>query len=119
MEGTCELNVQVGQSVAPNWDGTFDLSNPNSDTLVFEADGAIQANGTLTGNTTFYIMQVGGQSFAIGTLTAQDIQGNVVGPGLPDPNPVTGAFGVFSFTHGPDAEVDGGFGADLTAPALP
>ena len=44
---------------------------------------------------------------------AEDIRGNIVGPGLPDPVPITGAFGSFTFTHGPDAEVDGGFGADL------
>ncbi len=25
-------------------------------------------------------------------------------------------FGTFNFTHGPDAQVDGGFGADLSAP---
>ena len=64
-------------------------------------------------------MNVGGQAFAIETLTAQDIRGNIVGPGLPDPNPVTGAFGVFTFTHGPDAEVNGGFGADLAPLAVP
>ncbi|MBT3296336.1 MAG: FecR domain-containing protein [Verrucomicrobia bacterium] len=118
VDGTSEINVQVGQSVAPNWDGIFDMSNGDGDALYIEADGAIQSSGTLTGNQTFYQMQVHSQSFPAGTLTAQDIQGNIVGPGLPDTTPITGAFGVFSFTHGPDAQVDGGFGADLT-PALP
>jgi hypothetical protein len=118
IEGFCSLNVQVGQSVAPNWDGFFEMSS-DIGSLLFEADGAIQSDGTLTGNQTFYNMMVHGLSFPAGTLTAEEIRGHLVGPGLPDPDPVTGAFGSFTFTHGPDAEVTGGFATDLTVPLLP
>ena len=112
VEGTCSLNVQAGLSVTPNWDGTFTMQNAKSDMLSFEADGTIQSDGKLTGSQVSYQMRVNGVAFDRPTITAERIDGRLVGPGS-GAIPVTGAIGSFSFSHGPAAQVNGGFGADV------
>ena len=111
-EGECSLNVQVGQSVLPNWDGSFSMHNAKEDSLSFNAEGAIQGNGTLTGSQTSYSMMADGVRFNRGSLTDERIEGHLVGPGTGQ-TPISGAIGDFTFQHGNRAQVVGGFGADL------
>lgn len=115
IEGSSQLYVQVGLSVAPNWNGSFQMSNNQDDSLYFTAAGAIQTGGQLTGNQTSYGLFVRGDSFSGATLTDESISGRLVGPGSGSA-PFTGAVGNFTFTHGNDASVQGGFGADFSPP---
>lgn len=109
--GTCNLNVQVGNSITPCWDGSFAMDNTAGDSLNFGAAGNIQTDGGLTGNQTSYQMKVKDRTFYRHEITAESISGNLVGPsGAVRP---TGAIGAYHFEHGATATVDGGFGADL------
>jgi len=112
VEGSADLSVQIGNRIAPTWDGIFSMNNLDGDTLTFDASGTIQRDGTLTGNQTGYSMQVNGAGFDRNSITAETIGGNIVGPGS-GATPITGAIGTFHFEHGGSATVDGGFGSDL------
>ena len=102
---------------APTWAGSFNLSNGNGDSLTFGSVGTIQASGDLTGSRTTYNMMVSGSSFNGGSIAAENISGQLVGPGI-GPTPVTGAVGDFMFDHGGGTLVNGVFGSDL-APGTP
>ena len=114
VEGDCRLNVRVGMSVTPIWNGTVDARNAAGDYLRFDANGAILQDGRLTGSQTAYSMQVNGQSFFADSITESGIHGRLVGSGS-GATPVTGAIGQYNFRHGTQTEVQGGFGADLKA----
>lgn len=117
VEGTCAVNIQVGASVTPNWDGTFTMANGTGDRLNFEAVGAILTGGKFTGNEIYYLMHVHGVDFNSASITAQSIGGRMVGAGaVAAPS---GAVGSFSFSHGAAAQVNGGFGADVTESPIP
>jgi hypothetical protein len=117
VEGTADLFVQIGNSIAPNWDGTFSMNNIDGDSLDFDASGTIQRDGLLTGNQTAYSMLVNGASFDRSSITAESITGHLVGPGASATPPITGAIGSFHFDHGGTATVDGGFGSDIFSAA--
>ena len=117
VEGTCTLNMQVGLSVTPNWDGTFSMNNAAGDALHFEAGGTLRTDGTLTGNETYYLLRVNGTDYDRTSITAEAINGRMVGVG-PAAAP-SGAIGSYSFSHGPAAQVNGGFGADVHESATP
>jgi hypothetical protein len=113
LTGYCMLNVQLGLSVAPNWDGTFSMNNyPAMDTLSFDAGGTLQTDGAFTGNQTSYNLRINGATFDRTMITAESIGGHTVGTGI-GTTPITGAFGSYTFTHGSAAQVNGGFGADF------
>jgi hypothetical protein len=121
LDGSCSLNVQLGASVAPTWDGSFYISHYGtypapSDSLAFQAGGTIQTDGTFTGNQVSYNLYIHETRFDRTTITAESISGHTVGTGT-GATPITGAIGSFSFTHGAAAQVNGGFGADIGAPA--
>ncbi len=113
IEGNCTLNVLVGSRVTPGWNGVFSMqSAANSDSLTFESEGAILSDGKLTGNQISYQLQSGGQTYGRDSISAENIQGHLVGPGS-GTTPITGAIGTFSFSHGTGPQVNGGFGADV------
>lgn len=112
VEGTCALNVTVGDAVVPSWDAVISAGNAAGDALNFEADGTIHRDGTMEGNQLSYSLNVGGSSYNRGSITDESISGNLVGPGT-GATPVTGAIGDYNFKHGTDAEVNGIFGTDL------
>ncbi len=112
VEGSVNLNVQVGASVAPNWDGTFGMNNGSGDSLNFGAAGNIQSSGEFSGSPYWYSMQVQGQPFNAASITSANMDGNLAGPGSGG-NPITGATGTFTVEHGPNTSVDGIFGTDV------
>ncbi len=112
VNGTCDLNVMVGQKLAPYWDGIFALANGDGDSLDFEVAGNIQSGGRMTANQMMYLMQVNNVQFRRGSITAESISGNLAGPGT-GTQPITGAAGKYHFEHGGAATVDGAFGTDL------
>lgn len=116
VQGSCALNVQVGESVDPVWDGTFDMNNTASDSLKFGASGSIsdgQLSGQLDEAKAAYSLYVNGSSFVRGDVTGQSISGKLVGPGS-GIKPITGAAGEYEFQHGGAATVRGCFGSDLS-----
>jgi len=117
IEGTCALNIQMGRSVTPNWDGTFSMRNTAGDALDFEAGGTLRTDGAFTGNETFYLMRVNGTDFDRTSITAETINGRMVGGG--SAAAPSGAIGSYSFSHGSAARVDGGFGADVRERVTP
>lgn len=108
--GSCGLNVQVGRSFQPAWDGTFSLNNADGDSLSFDAAGSVADDGSLSGSSMGYSLKVDGVSLS--NISSEQIGGKVVGPGTGD-RPVTGAYGNYHFEHGGAATVDGVFAADL------
>ena len=118
VSGSATLNVSVGQGRLPSWTGSFNMNNTAGDNLNFAVDGTITTVGQLQGATTAYSLMVNGSSFGQNSITAESIQGNLVGPGS-GAKPITGAIGNYHFEHGNAAMVDGIFGADLNSTALP
>ncbi len=114
VEGPCTLSVVVGGGLAPTWDGSFVEANGNGDSLKFDAEGTIESDGRLTGNHSAgsYSMKVHGVSFGENTISVEQIGGRLVGSGS-GATPITGTVGNYSFSHGGQATVNGGFGADL------
>jgi hypothetical protein len=111
VEGSCNLNVRIGNSITPSWDGAFSMNNTSGDSLAFDASGTIQADGSLTGNQTAYQMSVSGRTFYRNSITAESVTGNLLrSSGATRP---TGAAGRFHFEHGGSATVDGGFGVNF------
>lgn len=118
VQGGCNLEVLVGQSVTPLWGGTFSLNNFDGDYLNFTVNrvpggGQIAADGAMSlGTLGSYSMMVNGTPFNVGSLTGQRIDGRLIRPasGIP---PITAAAGEFHFDHGGAASVHGAFGADL------
>jgi hypothetical protein len=113
VEGTSSIFVQVGQGVTPTWDGDFTMHNTASDSLSFSVFGTIQPDGQLTGSQYNYMMQVHGVNFDASSITSESIVGELVGPGT-GPDPISAAVGQFMFDHGGAAQVQGGFGANLS-----
>ena len=114
VSGLFDVNVQIGSGVAPGWDGNFNLHNSDGDSLNFEAYRNINANGSLGGTYGLYDLNVSGNNFGRGTITANSINGHLVGQGSANPAaPISGIVGEYNFTHGANAQVDGVFGSDL------
>jgi len=116
VQGSCGLDVLVGYGVKPAWNGSFNMSNSDSDSLSFNVNGGtILDDGRLTvitGNEVKnYSMQVNGVDFTPKPISWKMIEGRLVGPG--GGQKPTGAVGQFQFGHGTEAVVNGGFGTDL------
>ena len=112
LEGTTDLNVRVGVGIAPTWRGDFDLSNAGGDALGFDVDGNIEDGRLELGSLNSYSLDAFG-SHGQGSLTKQNVEGILVGPGT-GADPITGAAVGFEFEHGPDGpKVKGAGGADL------
>lgn len=112
--GSCQLNLQIGQSVTPMLGGAFSLGNTDGDVLVFDVMGHVGTDGKFLSNqTAAYAMQVGGVPFDQASLTGQRIECGLVGPAGAAVPPITGAVGDFTFLHGSLARADGRFGADV------
>ena len=73
----------------------------------------LQTDGRLTGNQTAYSLEVDGVPFDRASITAETIEGLLVGPGPSGTPPISGAYGNYTFEHGTAAEVLGEFGSDL------
>jgi hypothetical protein len=115
VEGSCDLDVTVGNGSTPVWDGTFSLAR-DGNSLDFTAAGTI-TSGTLSGNYNSYSMQVDRQTFDNTTISSHSIGGRLVGPGVA-PTPITGAVGDYSFDHNNgETKVRGVYGVDLSATA--
>lgn len=116
VQGSCSLQVLVGQGGTPVWGGSFNLSNMDGDALAFAVDraaagGGISAEGALYLNALdSYSMTVNSLSFGSGTLTGQSVSGHLVVPGIGSA-PISGAAGEFHFQHDASARADGAFGA--------
>jgi hypothetical protein len=106
--GSANLNVQVGNGVLPNWNGSVNMNN-GSDFCNFSAQGIIQPGGQLTGNHLSYGMQVNGTPY--NTVFNENIGGVLMGPGT-GPTPITGSVGNFYFDNG-GASVSGGWGVNF------
>jgi hypothetical protein len=110
--GPCQLTVTLGKDVNPAWNSTVSMSNGDNHSCAFSAQGSVSDDGRFAGEASEYLLRVDGQAFDNGTITAQSMAGRLVGPGDGE-TPVTGGIAEYSFQHGPDTRVDGGFGADL------
>lgn len=111
VSGQAILDVRMGGSITPTWDGTFTMGNTSGDSLNFDAAGTMLSTGRLIGNQTAYRLVVGGTAFERHTITDERIIGSLLGPaGATRP---TGVIGTFQFTHRTAVTVNGGFGADL------
>lgn len=112
VQGTCALNVTVGQKASPVWSGDFQMNNADGDKLNFKANGSILAGGVLKGTQNEYTLTVGGIDHFAGSLTGQRVEGRLIGSGA-EPSPISGAAGQFAFQHGATLRADGVFGSDL------
>ncbi len=116
LDGTCTLNVHVGQGTTADWDGVFDMNNSGGDTLAFGVSGGIDNDGMLNGlldeSLVPYELQVDGRAFGFGTVTSQDVEGRLIHPPL-NPNRVSAAAGRVRVHHGGAASVHSAFGATL------
>jgi hypothetical protein len=117
LQGSCSLNVRVGASSMADWDGTFNMSNSDGDSLSFGVRGPIAADGTLNGTldetTSSYYLQVGGTMFDIGTVTGQDVNGRLIHYPPSGAGSISAASGRVLVDHGGDASVHSAFGATL------
>lgn len=121
VNGSASLNVTVGNSASPTWGGSFDMSNMDGDRVAFTVDpgsgGIINSEGHLVlqpdgGSVSTYYLQVNGKMFDETSLTQQSMDGQLIKPTAND-NSISAAAGVFHFTHGTDAKVDGAYGVDF------
>jgi len=110
MNGVLQLSVDIGGG-NNSWDSAVTLG-AGGNALNFEASGVI-AGGSLTGGLDSYSLDAFGTSHGAGTLSRQDIDARLVGPGT-GADPITGGTLEFEFEHGPSGpSVVGAGGVDL------
>lgn len=119
VQGSCTLNVTVGNSADPVWNGTFDMSGAGGNSLKFGAKGDIVAGGNLNGwldeTEKTYSLQLDGTGYSLNDVTSQSISGGLVRK-EGSPSPITGAVGEYLFKHHGGAPiVRGCFGSNLKA----
>jgi len=119
VQGGCNLNVVMGGSVLPNWDGSFNMQNGANNSLSFSTYGTIGSDGKLQldllNNLQSFSMQVNGNAphntTAITSGGSWGFNGVLHGPaGATKP---TGASGTFRFNPAGGATAAGAFGTDL------
>jgi hypothetical protein len=111
LQGSVDVSVTLGLGILPTWQGDFKLGNAND--LQFVVPGSIQADGSLKGSPSSYSLNAFGQNYGAGSITRQDVDGKLVGPGT-GPTPITGSVIDFRFEHGANGpRVVGAGGADL------
>lgn len=115
LQGTCTLNVHVGQGTTADWDGIFDMVNGDGDHLGFGVRGGIdngKLNGWLDEGQMPYHLQVNGQTFGLRSVTAQDVDGSLIHPPA-GANRISSAAGRVLVDHGGAASVHSAFGSTL------
>ena len=114
--GTAMLNVTIpGGGASPTWSGAFHAGDMTAGDFMDVVYGTrlISANGHLSGTgPDSYALRANGTVYGMGTLTASDITGSLVGPGT-GARPVTGAIGSGRFAHGDGTVINFTYGTDL------
>ncbi len=117
LQGSCSLNVLVGQGSVAQWDGQFYMSNSDGDSLNFGVSGGIDDSGILNGaldeGVGTYLLEVGGNIFGISTVTGQNVEGRLIHYPPSGVGSITAASGQVHVHHGGDASVYSAFGATL------
>jgi hypothetical protein len=118
--GTCNIQVQIGPAAAPSWNGTFNLDNNQTDSIMndpnnrldFTADGSVSGGklSLASGGPSSYTMIVNGNGYA--SPTVKTFTGDLIKPGQ-GPSPISAVIGEFNFEHGTSASAKGVFGADF------
>jgi len=105
--GGCDINLEIGESILPDWSGSFWMDNGDEgDSLSFDASGNVQLDGSFDGTTTGHDLSI--QGYIATTPDSESINGMIAG----DNGEITGAFGWFELTF-PEADIDGLFATDL------
>ena len=116
IDGTCSLNVTVGNGYTPWWGGSFSLGGrAGTADLRFEVNGRFDGDGTMRGDVFGYLLQVDGKNFNQDSLTREAIRGWLLGTGSGS-TPIEAAAGNYKFENrngAGTATVEGGYGVDF------
>jgi hypothetical protein len=116
IDGSCNLDVNMGGGSPANWGGYFSLDDGTTagDFLQFRVENGTFVDGNMVGQAAYdYYLHSQGQTFGAGSLIQNEVDGKLVGPG--SATPVSGATGQFRFDHGGTygPAVQGAYGTDL------